>query len=155
MSLNAIAGEGGITTMRVLGEMAGHKLHILIDSGSTLSFIQEQTAKKLGCSLVDSKPLLVRVANGQKMISTKQVANLQWKMQDRNFAYSPRLLDNVGCDMILGGDWLKSCTPVELDYEGMSVTVTKGGEKIKLQAITSLSDCHMISAPSLYKLFHS
>ncbi|KAK6127658.1 hypothetical protein DH2020_038574 [Rehmannia glutinosa] len=51
MSLNAITGEDGITTMRLFGECNGHKLHILIDSGSTLSFIQSQQQRSWGANL--------------------------------------------------------------------------------------------------------
>ncbi|KAK6136529.1 hypothetical protein DH2020_029725 [Rehmannia glutinosa] len=66
MTLNAISGEDGITTMRLYGECGKHKLHILIDSGSTLSFIQSATARKLGCNLEPAKPLLVKVAMGRE-----------------------------------------------------------------------------------------
>ncbi|KAK6150337.1 hypothetical protein DH2020_015269 [Rehmannia glutinosa] len=123
MSLNAITGEDGITTMRLFGESNGHKLHILIDSGSTLSFIQESTAKKLGCQLEVIKPLLVKVANGQRMVSSHRAKEFQWEMQGHTFSYPLRVLQNEGCDLILGGDWLKSCTPIELDYERMTFTI--------------------------------
>ncbi|CAA0816707.1 Unknown protein, partial [Striga hermonthica] len=129
MSLNAIAGEDGLTTMRVFGDIKGHKLHILIDSGSTLSFIQASTAKSLGLPLTSVKPLMVKIANGQRMISSHVVEGFQWFMQGQCFTYSLRVLDNEGCDMILGGDWLKSCTPIELDYEKMSFTVTLKGKR--------------------------
>ncbi|KAK6149080.1 hypothetical protein DH2020_016605 [Rehmannia glutinosa] len=122
MTLNAISGEESITTMRLYGECGQHKLHILIDSGSTLSFIQEATARKLGCHLEPAKPLLVKVANGQRMVSAKKAHNFKWKMQGQEFTYSLRLLENEGCDLILGGDWLKSCTPIELDYDNMTFT---------------------------------
>lgn len=45
ISLHSMMGEGGINTMRVVGEIGDHKLNILLDSGSTLSFLQEDTAK--------------------------------------------------------------------------------------------------------------
>ncbi|KAK6152930.1 hypothetical protein DH2020_012569 [Rehmannia glutinosa] len=78
MTLNAIAGEDGITTMRLFGTINGHKLHILIDSGSTLSFIREETTKKLGCPLETAKPLLVKVANGQRLLLKDK-----WPNRDR------------------------------------------------------------------------
>ncbi|KAK6132617.1 hypothetical protein DH2020_033647 [Rehmannia glutinosa] len=154
MSINAITGEDGITTMRLNGEVGEHKLHILIDSGSTLSFIQEDTALKLGCYLEAAKPLLVKVANGQTMVSTQRARGFKWNMQGHTFTYSPRVLKNEGCDMILGWDWLKSCTPIELDYEKMTFTVTMKWRKVKLQALTSTAECKFISGPALYKLVH-
>lgn len=39
ISLHSMMGEGGINTMRVVGEVGDHKLNILLDSGSSLSFL--------------------------------------------------------------------------------------------------------------------
>lgn len=71
MTLNSISDEGGATTMWIFGQCGGHTLHILIDTGSTLSFIQAETAKKILCKISPTKPLLVKVANGQRMISSQ------------------------------------------------------------------------------------
>ncbi|KAK6123472.1 hypothetical protein DH2020_042793 [Rehmannia glutinosa] len=150
ISLNAISGEDGITTMRLFGEIGATKLHILVDSGSTLSFIQAATTKKLGCKVEPAKPLLVRVANGQRMVSSQKATGFKWTMQGHVFTYSFRLLDNEGCDLILGGDWLKACTPIELDYENMTFTVTyqgKRGKRVKIQALTSMVECKLIWDP--------
>ncbi|KAK6119956.1 hypothetical protein DH2020_046304 [Rehmannia glutinosa] len=137
MSLNALAGEDGLTTMRLFGECGGHMLHILIDSGSTLSFLQEAIARRLGCKLSVVKPLLVKVANGQRLVSTCRAKGFTWTMQGHTFTYPLRLLQNEGCDMILGGDWLKSCTPIELDYDQMTFTVTLLGKRVKIQALST------------------
>ncbi|KAK6115436.1 hypothetical protein DH2020_007705 [Rehmannia glutinosa] len=154
MTLNAISGEDGLTTMRLFGQCGEHMLHILIDSGSTLSFIQEATAKRLGCKLTPAKPLLVKVANGQRLVSSQKAEDFTWEMQGNNFAYSLRLLKNEGCDLILGGDWLKACTPIELDYDKMTFTVTLKGRRVKLQALTSITECQFISGHSLFELLH-
>ncbi|KAH6817637.1 hypothetical protein C2S51_001240 [Perilla frutescens var. frutescens] len=79
------------------------------DSGSTLSFINETTAKGLGCVLNSAKPLMVKVVNGHKMISSTR---------------------------------LKFCTPVELDYDKMTFTVTVSGKKVKIQAMTVEGQCN-------------
>lgn len=135
ISLHSMMGEGGLNTMRVVGEVGAHKLNILIDSGSTLSFLQEDMANKLECQTHSVKPLLVRVANGQKLVTTKRATDFKWTVQGHDFQYSPRLLKNVGCDMMLGGDWLRFCTPIELDYANMKFTVTLNGKRVILQAI--------------------
>lgn len=101
ISLHSMLGEGGLTTMWVVGEVGDHKLNILLDTGSTLSFLQEDTTKKLGCQIHTDRPLLVRVANGQKLVSTRRATDFKWQVQGHEFQYYPRLLK--GCDMILGG----------------------------------------------------
>ncbi|XP_057773723.1 uncharacterized protein LOC130993019 [Salvia miltiorrhiza] len=153
LSLHSLMGEIGLTTMKVVGEVEEHKLHILVDTGSTLSFLQESTAKKLGCKMEEVKPIMVRVANGQKLISTRQATNFTWGVQGHQFIYSPRVLASEGYDLILGGDWLKYCTPIELDYNKMTFTVNWNGKKVKLQAATNSVDCHLLSEVQLYTLF--
>lgn len=90
--------------MRILGEYSKQKLHILLDYGSCLSFLQEEIAKKLGCVLEPATPLMIKVANGQKIHSTKRAQGFMWVMQGHVFSYSIRLLPMDGCHLILGGD---------------------------------------------------
>lgn len=61
MAFSAVTGEGCPTTMRLFGEAGKSRINILIDSGSTLSFISEATVAALGCTLELVKPLLVKV----------------------------------------------------------------------------------------------
>lgn len=56
--------------------------------------------------------------------------------------------------MILGGDWLRFCTPIELDYANMSITVTLNGERVILNAITNVVDCTLVTGPVLCCLIH-
>lgn len=152
---NSRMGDKGATTMRVVGEVDGHKLHILIVSGSTLSFLREDTAKRLGCKVIHDKPLLVRVARGKKLASIEKAADFKWVIQGNEFTFSPRLLGIEGCDLILGGDCLKFCTPIDLDYKQMTFTITLKEKRVKLQAITTNSDCKMIAGPTLFTMLHS
>ncbi|KAH6809268.1 hypothetical protein C2S51_027051 [Perilla frutescens var. frutescens] len=155
MSINSLTGVEGITTLRVLGKANEHELHILIDTGSTLSFIQESTVQRLGFPLEQVTPLMVKVSNGQKLVSNAQAKYFSWGVQGHQFNYSLRVLQIEGYDLILGGDWLRSCTPIELDYKNMTFTVTQKGQRIKLQTVTSHVDCMVISGPTLYRLTHT
>ncbi|KAK4417087.1 hypothetical protein Salat_2534200 [Sesamum alatum] len=51
-----------------------------------------------------------------------------------------------------GGDWLRNYSPVEYDYQAMTVTVSRNGKKMGLQALTQQSEIHLISARSMSKL---
>lgn len=154
ISLNSLEDSDGTTTMRIFGACNQQTLHILIDSGSTISFIGAGVAKRLNCKLTPAKPLLVKVANGQQMRSDKRVDSFTWNMHEHQFCHTFRLLDTDCCDLILGGDWLKSCTPIELDYDHMVITVNLGGERVKLQALTTDLSCKLISNVGLHHLLH-
>ena len=71
ISLNVMAGYNAYQTMRVQGKVKDNVIHILIDSGSTHNFCDEQTARKLGCKVSKTYPLEVSVANGKKLVTTK------------------------------------------------------------------------------------
>lgn len=50
ISINAMSGHSSFNTMRVNGHMGKKTLHILIDSGSTHNFLDEQLASVWGVS---------------------------------------------------------------------------------------------------------
>lgn len=88
---------------------------ILIDSGSTHSFIDPHTVKLLRLPVQPMRsPMRVRVANGQLMSCQFESPSFGWKMQDEQFHFKFRLMKIGGCDMILGMDWIDMVAPVIL-----------------------------------------
>lgn len=59
-----------------------------------------------------------------------------------------------GCDLILDGDWLKTCTPVQLDYDNMTIIVTWLGKRVKLQAVKDKGECQLFTGPTLNHLLY-
>ncbi|KAH6783568.1 hypothetical protein C2S52_008527 [Perilla frutescens var. hirtella] len=76
------------------------------------------------------------VANGQKLISSSQDGNFSWKIQEDELHHLLRLLQHEGSDIILGRDWLRACTPMELDYEKMTIIIRNPHSKITLSWIS-------------------
>ncbi|KAH6776901.1 hypothetical protein C2S51_008213 [Perilla frutescens var. frutescens] len=134
-SVTAYIKRGGtITTLKFTEVCNGQTLQILVDTGSTLSFIKKSTSQMLGCKVEAVTPLLIKVANGQRLFSSSRVGNFGWQMQGVELQHSLRLLQHEDCDVILGGDWLKARSPIELDYELITVTIRWMGKKLKLYA---------------------
>ncbi|KAL0313371.1 UNVERIFIED_CONTAM: Retrovirus-related Pol polyprotein from transposon.6 [Sesamum radiatum] len=159
VSLNAMSGNMNLNTLRVKGIAYKSEIHVLIDSGSTHCFIDEDAAVQLGCQLEGITPVHVSVADDSKLVSRLYCPEFSWEMQGHIFSYPVRTLRLGGCHMVLGGNWLRKHSPVEFDYDKMSVTVTRKDiygqkEKVELQALTSLHppQLHMISAKSMSKL---
>ena len=57
ISLHALKGLTNSKIIKVEGKVEESKLMILIDSGSTHSFLDESTAKRLKCPLIPTQPL--------------------------------------------------------------------------------------------------
>ena len=64
ISINALAGSVNCNTLKFKGEFEKHSLCILVDTGSTHSFIDEETAHRVGCKFVQAPPMLINVADG-------------------------------------------------------------------------------------------
>lgn len=69
ISLHALTGNISGDTIRILGFIRKNAISILIDTGSTHSFVHRALAKTLHCSIEQTASLLVTVANGDKTIS--------------------------------------------------------------------------------------
>ncbi|KAL0367516.1 UNVERIFIED_CONTAM: hypothetical protein Sradi_3641700 [Sesamum radiatum] len=69
ISLNEISGSTNLNTLRVKGRPCKRKIQMLIDSGSTNCFLDEESAQVLGCHLDNTTPMVVCVADGNKIVS--------------------------------------------------------------------------------------
>ena len=91
-----------LNTLRITSRVEKQQLFILVDSGSTHNFINNQVADMLCCKLTSIKALIVQVADGETMTCTSVCNNLQWSMQGVGFAADVFILDLKNYDMILG-----------------------------------------------------
>ncbi|KAK4399250.1 hypothetical protein Sango_1400500 [Sesamum angolense] len=64
VSFHAMGGNNSNKTLRINGKVNGKDIHILIDSGSTHCFIDEKVVQVLGCTLEQTTPMAVRIADG-------------------------------------------------------------------------------------------
>ncbi len=72
VSVLALSGERPQNTIKIPGESKEKNLTILVDTGSTHSFMDFQTARDIKANMVSATPLIVTVANGQKVLSKLQ-----------------------------------------------------------------------------------
>lgn len=154
ISLNALAGSTGSKTIKVQGVKGKHKLQILIDTGSSHSFISEPLAYHLGCEIMETPTINVQIPDGTKMRSNKFISNFNWIMEEEEFQFPLRLLQLGGYHIILGCDWLEEVAPVTFDHRTKSITVLTETKCIKLEGLKNGPTCALISAQSMYKLLN-
>ncbi|XP_057475850.1 uncharacterized protein LOC130763850 isoform X2 [Actinidia eriantha] len=124
ISINAITGSVSYRTMRVHGLVKKQKVIILIDTGSTHNFLNQEVVKKAGVETIDTDPLTVFVADGTKMTSNAACKGFKWEMQGVIFQTDMRILELKGCDMVLGIQWLATLGPVKWDFKNLSMDFT-------------------------------
>ncbi len=114
ISVHALSGEIQHETIKVQGEMGNKSLVILIDTGSTHSFIDFQVTKELKADIIAALPLIVTVANGHKVLSKLKCSNFKWMMHGESYQADLRVIKLDGSSIILGIDWLQKCGKVPL-----------------------------------------
>lgn len=152
ISINALAGSRSVNTIRLQGTLKGKKIHILIDSGSTHSFIDSKLVKQLGLVAEVVPPLLVSVADGSRIIVDSVCKNLQYQIQGHFFSDELRLFPLGSSDVILGVDWLKQYNPITFDHQALKITLLKDGMAVTLRGEVSEGSLHTISSKKLNKL---
>ncbi|KAL4278859.1 hypothetical protein GQ457_03G027370 [Hibiscus cannabinus] len=151
ISMNALTGNAGYSTIRIQGSLKGSPLNILVDSGSTHSFITPAWAKE-GLELIHTNPLAITVANGEQLISTAKSKKLNWKMQGHSFEHDFRVLHMGGSDMVLGVDWMRIYSPITMDFKTMTLTFMRGNQQIVLQGGQKENSLMFISGKKMQKL---
>lgn len=86
--------------------MGTMRLQILIDSGSTHNFIDENLATKFGYHMVDIAVVRVGVVNSDKLECVRMCSKFQWIMQGTWFTVDILVIPLYNYDMVLRIQWL-------------------------------------------------
>ncbi|KAG8391401.1 hypothetical protein BUALT_Bualt01G0183800 [Buddleja alternifolia] len=68
MSLNTLCGTSDLNKLRIKGYTKGKKAQILVASGSTHCFLDEDMARKLDWKIEYTTPMLVIIGDGNKVV---------------------------------------------------------------------------------------
>lgn len=130
LSLNAIDGTDKANTLRFRAMVKNQVMIVLMDSGSSHSFLDQSLADRLGCCQTPIQPRIVKVANGDTIPCTSEIKDFIWWVPNSTFHHDMKVLKLGGYDAILRMDWLEkrglmNCEFaqkwVEFKYEGAIV----------------------------------
>nr|ABA96448.2 retrotransposon protein, putative, unclassified, expressed [Oryza sativa Japonica Group]BAG99806.1 unnamed protein product [Oryza sativa Japonica Group] len=130
------------------------ELLMLVDSGSTHSFIDKEVGLKLSGIQKLKQPLIVRIADGGTMSCTHEITNCKWWMQGYQFCNNFRMLPLGNYDIILGMDWLESISPMQVDWANKWMEFNHQGASIRVQGLLSTPvqcspvTCHQLNGMS-------
>lgn len=106
ISIQALQGTEGMKTIRFRGFLSSQEVFMLIDSGSSHSFINKMLVTDNKARKTLSKPTRVKVANRSEIPCTQELPSFVWGLQGHTFKSSFKIIP-LGCyDVILGIDWL-------------------------------------------------
>jgi hypothetical protein len=117
ISKAAVSGAPAHCIIQFLGTIQGLPLTILIDSGSTSSFISAKIVQQLSSQTVISQPSTVSIAGGGLLKSPGILQNAVWFIDEYAFTANLKVLPLVHFDVILGMDWLEQYSPVQVHWK--------------------------------------
>ncbi|KAG2573513.1 hypothetical protein PVAP13_7KG258155 [Panicum virgatum] len=104
LSFAATEGIQGKRTLKLQGLVNNQTILILVDSGSSKTFLSTAAAERLQYSVQDAPLVQVTAANGGTLSSDSLVPVVTWYTQGHTFSTSARVLSLPHYDMILGMD---------------------------------------------------
>ena len=146
ISDHALKGLEGNHTLRLKGKIQRFEVIILVDSGSSTSFISSNLAEQLKGAEPLKKVMKVKVANGEILQGDSWFPNCQWKCQGATFGTDFKVLPLDCYDAVIGMDWLQAHSPMQVDWIKKWMIIPAGKQQHKLQGITAnTSECEEIS----------
>lgn len=134
-TLNALAGTEVGEAMKLRCLVKNKVVLILVDSGSSHSFVSSSFLSKVGLRSTPASPKQVKVANGEILFSHSCVPDLEWWIQGHSFTSSMRVLDLEAYDAILGYDWLKAQSPITHDWLHKTMQFSYQGKDVILAGV--------------------
>jgi hypothetical protein len=116
LSVAAISGGELVNTMKFHGCIQGVEVLILVDSGSSHSFLSTTVADQLSGITPMTTPVQVQVADGGRLSCSRQLLGAIWTVQRCSFATDFRLLALSSYGMIIGMDWLSQHSPMKTHW---------------------------------------
>lgn len=115
LSVAAISEIPAPRTLCLSGAIQGTPVTILVDSGSSHSFVSDSLASQWDTLQELQSAISVRVANGAHLCCTTIVPQAAWTVEGYEFSSDLRVLPLSTYDIILGMNWLEQFSPMQVD----------------------------------------
>jgi hypothetical protein len=135
ISVAAVSGGEGNKTVRLWASIHCQQVLVLVDSGSSASFLGSHLMGVMPGIHLLSTPVQVKVADGRTMWSRYGVTDCKWLCEGVTFSSSFKILPLGSYDMILGMDWLECHCPMAVHWAQKWLEFDYGQKRVRLQGI--------------------
>uniref|UniRef100_A0A453DEV1 Reverse transcriptase domain-containing protein n=1 Tax=Aegilops tauschii subsp. strangulata TaxID=200361 RepID=A0A453DEV1_AEGTS len=153
ISLSAVTGGVSAKAFQLRAWIQGREVLLLVDSGSSNSFVDAQLASQLSGVQPLPKPGRVRVADGGKMLCSNFIPHCGWYSQGHEFFTDLKVLSLGPYDAILGMDWLEEHSPMIVDWRARFLEIPSPAGSLRLVGHDAAStSCETINSIQLQGL---
>jgi hypothetical protein len=150
ISTAAVDGSEGIQTIRLWASVHCQQVLVLVDSGSTASFLGSHLMRIMPEVQLLSKPLKIRVADGRVLLSKYFVPDCKWLCGGLTFSTHFKIIPLGGYDIILGMDWLERHSPMSVHWAEKWLEFEYGQRKVQLQGVQPrIQTCYSLKCGQL------
>jgi len=134
LSLHAMAGTEDNGCIKLKSLVKNKSMIMLLDSGSSHSFVNASFVAAAGLHTVPTTPKMVQLAIGQQLLTDKMVPKMEWWCQGHTLSMDMRVLELGAYDAILGYDWLQTHSPMSCHWENRTIQF-QGAKTVTLQGL--------------------
>ena len=135
ITLYALLGSPSRGIMRVLGQIRGHWVVILLDTGSSHNFLDFTLVQTLSLPLGATRILEVRVANGALIKTKGECRDVSISIQGNYFGLNLHVLTLGGCDVVMGAQWLSTLGLIKWDFKIMEMSFFHQDKQVTLHGV--------------------
>jgi hypothetical protein len=137
LSAHALTGQEAPAALKLPVTVGNQVMLLLVDSGSSHSFINKNFVESIGVQTVPIPAVPVKLANGQLVHCAQLVPQLSWTCQGASFATDLRVLELGAYDGVLGKDWLDQFSPMTCDWKGNAISFMHQGQEVTLHGLVT------------------
>jgi hypothetical protein len=153
LSKEVVATSGNSRTLKFLGHIQVHSVLILVDSGSSHSFVNANLSSVLEGLTALPNLVRVKVASGNVITCSSELKQAKWCIQGHEFVTDLKVLHLPYYDMIVGIDWLESNSPMQIDWLNKWMSFSQDGTQVHLHGFQPALLAHsMVEAYAVSQL---
>jgi hypothetical protein len=153
ISVAAVNGSEGNQTIRLWASVHCQQVSVLVDSGSSASFLGSHLMGVMSGVQLLAKPVRVKVADGRTFVSKYWVPNFKWLCGGLTFSTDFKILPLGGYDIILGMDWLECHSPMEVHWAEKWLEFDYNHRRVQLQGVQpKIQTCYSLTCFQLGSL---
>ncbi|XP_027124419.1 uncharacterized protein [Coffea arabica] len=145
LSLHALSESLRRKTITLTGNLDGEKVFILVDTGSSDSYINSEMVIGMDIAYrMVKQPFSVIMGNGTTVTSNAICPNVHWNINQHSFRFDLKVMELEGWDIILGVDWMTHFSPITFDFQQLRISLHSEGNEIHLHGQAEDSDMDLI-----------
>nr|GEX19081.1 hypothetical protein [Tanacetum cinerariifolium] len=140
--LNSLVGHGSPRSLQLWGEISTAGVHILIENGSTHSFVRPDVVKRMHLPLQATKVFKVYIGSGESLLCERMCSQVTLRMQGLDVEVDLYVLPMKGPDMVLGAKYtLKG----EKSLCMKKISLHRMQEMLETDDVYGIYNCHEVA----------